>query len=214
MTDDEIEGPEQFSAESRERLRTSAAALTAALERHTAALLEMDGGTSSLPALFALNDDIREVAADWDDAVFEHTGSFPVAIEHLEDEEVDADDEVEPDGADASLPVSVLSRWDLDITDAAALVRAARAAHRRMDPSESEADALAAIGEGHVGQALYALVHEHGEPWFELPGVGMVSGHRTYLRRAPGEPPLEALMLDHDQPPTAPDGQILFSESW
>lgn len=96
MTDAETEDLIQFSAESRERLRTSAAALTAALE---------------------------------------HTGTFPAAIEHRED-----DDDDEPDEADTSLAVSVLSRWDLDITDAAA--------------------------------------------------------------------------LDHDEPPAAPDGQILFSESW
>lgn len=216
MTDAQTDDVEQFSTASRQQLQETADALALALKRHTAALLEMRGGTSELPVLFALNEDVRAAVAAWDDAVFEHTGTFPVAVESDDDEE-DEEEEEEEDRSASELagpvPISVVSRWDLDVIDALALLSAAQAAHRRLHPSESEADAQAWIGENGVAQALYAIVHEHGEPWFDIPGVGAVSGHRAYLRRD-GEDSLEVSDLDYGEPPAAPAGEVLFSESW
>lgn len=214
--DDQVDEIEQYSQESRAQLRDRAGALATALEHHTTALLEMRGGTSTLAALFQLNDDIRQLAAAWDDAVFDHTGTFPIAIESLDedadDDDLEEDEQDGSDGAEASFSVSVMSRWDLDIIDAAALIQAGQAAHCRLNPSESEADAAADIG--GVGQALYAIVHEYGEPWFEMPGVGTVAGHRAYLRRDDGQTPLDEVDQDSDQPPVAPTGNVMFSESW
>lgn len=220
MTDAQTDEIEQFSAASREQLEERAAALTAALERHTAALLRLAGGSSEVTTVFALNDEVRASVSAWDDAVFDHTGTFPVAVEADEEDEDEPDDDEpgaeddRPTAADGPVPISVVSRWDLEVIDTPALLTAARAAHRRHDPSESEADAEAQLGPDAVAQALYAVVHEHGEPWFAIPGVGGVSGHRAYLRRADDERPLEELALDYDEPPTAPEGRVLFSESW
>lgn len=215
MTDDDqaLGEFEQYSQESREQLRDRAAALAAALEQHTAALLEMRGGTSALRILFELNDEVRHAAAAWDDAVFDHTGTFPVAIASLDGDDLDE----EEDGADdpeSSVAVSVVSRWDLDIIDPVAVIQAGRAAHQRMYPAENEVDAAARIGEGEIGQALYAVVHEYGEPWFEIPGVGTVAAHRVYLRRDHDQLPFNESDQDPDQPPIAPAGSILYSESW
>lgn len=217
MTDDDQASGEleQYSQESREQLRDRAAALAAALAHHTAALLEMRGGTRSLATLFELNDEVRHAAAAWDDAVFDHTGTFPVAIESLDDDGADLDEgEDGADGPESSVAVSVVSRWDLDIIDPVAVVEAGRAAHQRMNPAETEVDSAARIGEGDIGQALYAVVHEYGEPWFEIPGVGTVVAHRVYLRRDHDQLPLNESNQDYDQPPIAPVGEILYSESW
>lgn len=149
--------------------------------------------------------------------MFDHTGTFPIAIESLDDDEdddLDDDEQTCADGAEAPLAVTVMSRWDLDIIDPAALIHAGQSAHQRLNPSGSEADAAAYIGEGGVGQALYAIVHEHGEPWFEMPGVGTVTGYRAYLRRDADQQPLDETDQDYDQPPVAPSGNVLFSESW
>lgn len=216
--DDQPDEIEQYSQESRQELRDVAAALATALERHTAALLEMRSGISTLRALVQLNYDIRQAAAAWDDAVFDHTGTFPIALESFDDDDeddaLDEEDEGGSDGAETPLAVSVMSRWDLDIIAPAALIQAGQAAHQRMNPSQSEADAATYIGEGGVGPALYAIVHEYGEPWFEMPGVGTVNGHRAYLRRDDDQPPLDESNQDYDQPPAAPTGNVMFSESW
>lgn len=211
--EDHVDEIEPYSPESRARLQDRAAALATALEQHTRALVDMTGGIDALATLFQLNDDIRQLAAAWDDAVFDHTGTFPIALESVDEEDDDgADQDADdgPDSADGPFSVSVMSRWDLDIIDPAALIRAGQAAHQRANPSDT--DAASDIGE--VGEALYAIVHEHGEPWFEMPGVGTVAGHRTYLRRDSDETPLGELGQDVDEPPVAPTGSVLFSESW
>lgn len=208
---DEIE---QHSQESREQLRDRAAALAAALEQHTAALLEMGGGTSALPILFELNDEVRRAAAAWNDAVMDHTGTSTLAIASLDgDDDLDEEEE-DADDPESPVAVSVMSRWDLDIIDAVAVIQAGRAAHQRMYPAETEVDAAARIGEGDFGQALYAVAHEYGEPWFEIPGVGTVAAHRAYLRRNHDQLRFNESDPDYDQPPVAPAGRVLFSESW
>ena len=214
--DDQADEIEQFSQESRQQLQDRAAALTAALQRHTAGLLELGDGAGAVLSLFQLNDDVRQAVAAWDDAVFDHTGTFPVAVESFDDDDAEEPEEVDREdaaGAEPPRAVSVMSRWDLDVIDPAALVQAGQAAHRRMNPSASEADAAAFIGEGGVGQALYAIAHEHGEPWLEIPGVGTVTGYRAYLRRDDDEPPLDESQ-DYERAPTAPAGEVLLSESW
>lgn len=219
MTDDHQEDDmEQYSQESRTQLRDRAEALATALEQHTTTLLEMTGGTSTPTALFQLNDDIRKAAAAWDDAVFDHTGTFPIAIESLdededEDDDLDQDERDGPNSAEAPLAVSVMSRWDLDIIDPAALIQAGQAAHQRLNPSWSEADI------DGVGQALYAIVHEHGEPWFEMPGVGTVAGHRAYLRRDDDQPQhstrLTRTWINHPSPqPAASCTARAGNQSW
>lgn len=218
MTDVPTEEIEQFSAASREHLQDRAATLAAVLERHTASLLELRGGSSDFAELFALNSEIRAAVAAWDDAVFDHTGSFPVAIQSddedsLEDEDDLGDEHAESVSSGDPVAISVVSRWDLTVIDSSALLSAARASHRRLRPSESEEDAEASL-ENDVGQALYTIVHEHGEPWFEIPGVGAVSGYRAYVRIDSDEPPLEEADLDYSKPPTAPSGEVLYSESW
>ncbi len=54
----------------------------------------------------------------------------------------------------------------------------------------SEADALVAIGD--EAQAVYALLHEAGEPWLELPGTGLLAATRLYVEPDDYEPPGDA----------------------
>lgn len=71
-----------------DRLRQTASRLTAAVEEHTAALLSMGTGLGP-PRVCQLNEVVRNAVAAWDDAVFGHTGTFPVALDFDEDDEID-----------------------------------------------------------------------------------------------------------------------------
>jgi hypothetical protein len=208
---DDIEEIDQFSDESRAVLRHSTDALIAGLRDHVATLLELRGGSSEQPRLFAANDTLEGLLRDWDDAVFDHTGTTALPLDDDEDE-----DFADEDGAD-DVPVEVLtlvSRVDLGVNEPGELLAAGRAAHRRLWPKETEADAAVAVED--VQQAVYALLHEAGEPWLDLPGTEFLAAARVYV--APEE---YAAPEDEDGTPESfsrqvvvPDGTVLFSESW
>ncbi len=207
LDDEHDDYPEQFSEESRAALQSATAALVEGLQRHVQAVLAMRGGTKETPAVFAINEEVERLVDEWNDRVLDHTGTVPLALVTRDDDEEEDEDLVElGDGT----PIAVVSRFDLVVTDSAALTEAGRQAHRRLREDEDEEDAAAAVSD--VGQALYALLHERGEPWYELPGVEVVRGVRRYVR--PDEP---AVPLDEDDleaPIVEPEGEQIYGESW
>jgi hypothetical protein len=63
-----------------------------------------------------------------------------------------------------------------------------------------------------VGAALHALLHEHGEPWYDLPGIDVSHGVRKIIH---AEGPVEIEPdEDVDAPITEPAGRCLHGESW
>lgn len=206
---------DQYSDESRRRLRAAANAFVKEIEQHTARLLELGGGSGQALEVFELHDTLRRAAASWDDAVFDHTGTFPLAIEIDEDDDAQDDDgyDAEED-APSEVSVSVVSRWDIEVTSVEEVVAAGREAHRRNNPDESEEDARLRIGDAAVGQALYALVHDFGEPWFEIPGLELAGAHRVYVARDEQVEVGADEDADDSPPLVVPDGEVLYRETW
>lgn len=107
--------------------------------------------------------------------------------------------------------VSVISRWDLDVVNTEALIAAGRVAHQRQRPEETDQDTAFAISDASA--ALYALTHEAGDPWWDIPGVEVLIGTRTYV--VPDEP-LAPPTDNDDLTPVVlpPPGRVAYSESW
>ncbi|SDV00710.1 hypothetical protein SAMN04488544_3360 [Microlunatus sagamiharensis] len=207
---------DQYSDETRSRLKAAADAFATAIEQHTARLLELSGGSTQVHEVFGLNATVRRAAASWDDAVFDHTGTFPLAVDLDEDDEDDVLDDDEEEDLSSEVSVSVVSRWDLEVTSVEDVVAAGREAHRRNNPDESDQDARARIGDRGVGQALYALVHDFGEPWFEIPGLELAGAHRVYVARDEQLETTDDEDEDEDEslPIVIPGGEVLYRESW
>lgn len=202
--------PEQFSQVTREALELSVAALCEALQRHARQVGGMRGGSSEFPALFEANQEVARLVDAWNERVSEHSGTLPVAqLDDDEDDDFEEDDLAEPTDGEV---LSVVSRWDLRLADSGALLQAGRAAHQRLRPEENDEDAVIAVPD--FGQAMYSILHEIGEPWYDLPGVEVISGIRVFLR--PDETP--APLPDDDdeitEPIAQPAGEVLFAESW
>ena len=213
MDADDVE-TDQFSADSAAELEVATRALTSALDDYLKLVTGLRGGSRDVQRVFAANDVVRREALRWDGAAGDHTGTVPLGIEDLDEDE---DDEVGDEEPESVYEISIVSRWDLDVSDVPALVEGGRAAHRRLQPEESEEDVRVAIPDDDLGPALYALVHERGEPWYDLPGVVVLGGHRDYIDRD-GDQPMTAAAAEDDLPELAPlrlpDGEVVFSESW
>jgi hypothetical protein len=211
--EDEIDDyPEQFSQQTREALGLSVDALVDALQRHAKLLSGMRGGSSEMPAVHDANAEVERLIAAWNERVVDHTGTFPVSLQGFGDED---DEEILEAEEAAELvdgePLTVVSRWDLHVVDTDELMQAGREAHMRLWPDENDEDAAVAVP--NVGQAVYALLHEHGEPWYDLPGIEVVRGVRAYVR--PIDPPTPLSDEDdYDEAIAQPPGERLFGESW
>jgi hypothetical protein len=204
--------PEQFSPQTREALDLSVAALVDALQRHAKQLGGMRGGSRDSPAVFHANAEVERLIDAWSERVFDHTGTFPVSLQGFDgDGEEVTEDEEDPAELEDGDPLSVVSRWDLLVVDTDALLQAGRDAHRRLRPDENDEDAAVAVQ--NVGQAVYALLHERGEPWYDMPGVEVVNGRRAYVRPDEQPPPLSE-ESDYDEAITQPPGERLFGEGW
>ncbi|GAB3812498.1 hypothetical protein [Kribbella italica] len=211
---DETPDIEQYSDESRAALRLRTDELIEGLRAHAEVLVGLRGGSAEREDLFTENEALGKLLGAWDDAVLDHTGTVVPSGGY--DDDVLADEEDEEDGGPVGV-LTLVTRVDLGVRDTAELLNAGRAAHRRLQPEESEADALVAIGD--EAQAVYALLHEAGEPWLELPGTGLLAATRLYV-----EPEDYAIPGDEDEDgfsPEAiveevavPEGTLLFSESW
>jgi hypothetical protein len=198
--------PEQFfSEETRLALAEASRQLTERLQAHTEALLAMTGGPGEQAALYEQNAVLEELVEGWNEAVFEHTGTAPLLLE--EDLDEDEEEEDEPEQV-----ISVVSRFDLRVVDAEALLAAGRAAQERHPVELDETGEREAVESAE--QAIYEISRELGEAWFELPGVDLVAGARAYV--VP-ESPFEPLEADADDVLTeigAPNGSVTHAETW
>lgn len=198
------QSPEQFSEESRKALAEAAQQLTERLQAHTAALLAL-GSQADLDTLFEQNTELEEVVENWNDAVLDHTGTSPLALEVDEDED-------EPDDIEQDQVVSVVSRFDLRVADLDALLAEGRAAQERILAEDEASDLRDPVESAE--QAIYAISREIGEAWFALPGVELIAAARAYV--VPEEP-FEALQPDAEDIVTelaTPNGVVSYAESW
>jgi hypothetical protein len=192
-----------FSVETREALAEASRKLAQRLQAHTEALLAMTGEEEQ-SALYEQNVALEELVEEWNDAVFEHTGTTPLLLDDSEDED---DEEVEQDQV-----ISVVSRFDLRVVDLDALLEAGRAAQERHPAELDESDEKEPVDSAE--QAIYEISREVGEAWFELPGIEMVAGARAYV--VP-EHPFEPLDADAEDVVTeliAPNGVATHAETW
>jgi hypothetical protein len=192
-----------FSAETRDALAEASRKLAERLQAHTEALLAMTGAEEQ-SALYEQNVALEELVEEWNDAVFEHTGTTPLLLDDSEDED---DEEVEQDQV-----ISVVSRFDLRVVDLDALLEAGRTAQERHPAELDEAGEREPVDSAE--QAIYEISREVGEAWFELPGIEMVAGARAYV--VP-EHPFEPLDADAEDVVTeliAPNGVATHAETW
>lgn len=203
MTDPYVE---QYSDESRAALTTATDALIDALQAHRTHLLGLRGGTAELDELFDRQAAIAGVVRDWNEAVSDHTGTDAIALIDDDDDEDDEEDFEDTEPPEAEL-ISVVSRFDLRVTDRDAALAAGREAHLQLWTDENEQDAEAAVP--RVVDALCSIGHQAGEALFAVPGVEPAGGIRHFLdvdEHTPIEP------ADAEFP--VPTGTITRSESW
>jgi hypothetical protein len=215
MDDELSEFPEQWSDETRDALNASVEELIAALRAHAAHVAYLTGRSTEITSVFEVNGQVERAIDAWNQRAFDHTGTFPVSLNGLDedgDQFDDEDDIDKPDELVTSPAVAVISRFDLVVTDTDELIAAGREAHKRNRPEEQDEDAVAAVPD--VGQALYAVLHEQGEPWYRMPGVEVVRGVRAFV--APEEPaePFSDEDADEVEPIVEPAGERLYLESW
>ena len=201
---------EQYTDESRAALTEATRRLVEQLEAHTAYLLTLRGGSSELLDLFDHQEAIGDVVRTWNDAVWDHTGTLALSLNDTEDDPDDWDDDDEDDVDLEGEIVSVVSRFDLRIADADAVLAARREAHRRLWPKENEEDALAAVS--RIADARYSINHEAGEPWFDIPGAQPVSGARVFIAVDQEYEPPDADEVEDDV--SAPLGAVVYTEGW
>jgi hypothetical protein len=193
-----------YSAETRTGLAEASRKLAERLQAHTEALLAMTGEEEQA-ALYEQNAALEELVEDWNEAVFEHTGTSPLLLD-------DSADEEDEDDVDEDQVISVVSRFDLRVVDLDALLDAGRAAQERHPAELDESGELDPVDSAE--QAIYEISREVGEAWFELPGVEMVAGARAYV--VP-ELPFEPLDADAEDVVTeliAPNGVATHAETW
>ncbi|HEU4947895.1 MAG TPA: hypothetical protein VFT31_12135 [Kribbella sp.] len=205
--EDDGQTPDQyFSEETRTALAEASRRLTERLQAHTEALLAMTGGPEEQDALYEQNLALEQLVDGWNDAVFEHTGTAPLLLED------DLDDEEAEEAAEPEQVISVVSRFDLRVIDAEALLAAGRASQERYPIEEEELGDREPVES--TEQAIYEISRELGEPWFELPGVDLVAGARAYV--IPEDPfePLDADATDVLPEIGAPNGTVTHAETW
>ena len=209
MDENEVE---QYSTVSAERLQEAAARLVTVVRSFTTEAVAMRGGTSELAALFQRNEALEAVVDALAEAAFDHTGTFPFVLAgRYEEDDSDEVDE-EPEDEEPVALLSVVSRWDVAVSSTDRLLEAGRAAHRSNRPEETAEDAAAAVS--NEPAALYAILHERGEPWFEIPGIHVISGARAYVQPSSAAEPYDGdpdTLLDAVR---APEGSALHGESW
>ena len=72
-----------------DQVRQAVAELVAELSRHVDSLAELPAGPTSFARLIDLNEPVRRAVAHWDQAVFAHTETLPVAVEDDWSEDLD-----------------------------------------------------------------------------------------------------------------------------
>lgn len=219
---------EPYSPASLAALDRATVELIEALRFHVTAVGELENG-SNAAGLFALNEQVAEAIRTWNDSAFDHTGTFAVPM--LEYPDDDPEDDIAEDAVDVDplattdadttdddpVQLSVVTRWDLEVDDPAALLAAGREAHRTLEPSASAEDAIVAVPDDNPALALYSLIQLYGDPMLEAPGVTVLGGARVYVEADEEiEPPLDEDFDLEDVPDAVEliDGTLRFTELW
>ena len=203
---------EPYTQESRRPLERAASRLVELVQQYTRDVGAMHGGSSETRALFERNEAVARAVSEWNGRAADHTGTIPLLLEEVDENDFQHEQDGDEELTAVEGQVSVVSRWDLNLLDFRELIAAGRSAHRRMQPEETEEDAAVAVAD--TGAALYAVLHEAGEPLFEIPGVEVLSGARIFI--VPDEP----LQLIDDESGDitvtieTPQGRVAFSEAW
>lgn len=210
-TDSEVANLQPFSPHTSQQLTEAAEALTKALHVYTtvvAAITELnDSGV-----LEEAGDRLAVVGARFAQAHMSHlTLGAPIGDVDLLDLTEDGDDEncgeehaVLLDEESAAGPISVFTRQDFVVTDAATLIAAAR-------------ESLDHNGVSSIGHVLYELIHRDGRDSLDQREGLIPTASITLFQR--GETPLRIQMNANNpdyQPLMHPDGETLFSfgEVW
>lgn len=170
-----------FSSESSERLVHATAALLQGLQQYVSDVRAMTGRSAEIPALFARNRNVETLVRAWNDAAIDYTGTAPLLLAErpsLGEAQLDAVEESDSTEDVIAAPLlSVVSRFDLVISNADDLLASGRAAYRRMWPDEDSDDVAVAIPS--PAHALSAIMNATGEPWITCRGSTSLaeSGH-------------------------------------
>lgn len=219
--DTDTDSPEPFSDRSRAALEATTRALITSLTTYLDTVRDISADLTDEEQVDLVSD-VDEAVTDavraWNDAATEHTEIPPL---RLVDDDVDSDwisdeDEDETEPRQRPLPrwLSIVSRYDVEVTDPDALFAAAQAARgdHGYQPEDMTGEAVRRSG---VGNAVYEV--RHGDtPYSDVPGVALRGGSTVYLAHDPtGPDPAPSLRADPDLrrvlPPT---GNVEFLETW
>ncbi len=168
-----------------------------------------------LPADTAVGEAVRV----WNDAAGAHVKVSPLRL--VDDDWANYEEEEDGDGepGERAIPrrLSIVSRYDIDVTDPDALFTAALAAREGQGhaPEEMTQEAIRRAG---VGNAIYTVRHG-GAPYTDTPGLELRGGRTVYLAQDPtGPDPAPGLDTDETDPDLRltlpPTGRIEFIETW
>jgi hypothetical protein len=205
------DAPEQFSAITGSALRASAESVAQLALRYADLAAAMRGSTRDVAAIHSLNDELAEVVGDLNDRILDHSGTLALVMLDAEDEDEEFDDPGDSGpAAEAGTRLSVVSRWDVAVTDPGALLEAGRAAHLRQHPEDEAEDARLAIPD--VGAALWEVLGDDGHLWCNVPGIEPLCGLKAGIAPEDGETATDG--DDLGEALTLPAGEVFRTEAW
>jgi len=154
--------PSSASTSQRDAVRAAAEAVKQALDRHLAAV-EARSGEQDLTVQDAY-DALHDLAADYDDLLFE-TYDEVTPFAFIQPEDVPAAGAAGAPGDPEPDRVTLLARWDLDVTEPDVLLEAGREAVREELRGDEVAEAVADGVEAQVtstSRAIYQVLHAGG----------------------------------------------------
>jgi hypothetical protein len=207
---------EQFSAASAAALEEAARRLSELALRYASVTSDMRGSTRDVHRLFDLNAELEGAVSEFNERSIDHTGTMPLHLNTADpsddDDPFEEEDMDDVPGLDATDYLSVVSRWDVAVTDREALLRAGREAHLRDHPVDAEDDALIAVQD--VGAAIRSLLGDDGRFWFNLPGIEPIQGLKAFFELVEGDEPTEVDVDTVREAINPPIGPMFYSEVW
>lgn len=205
---------EQFSPQSTAALRDAAQRLSETALRYVDMTKNMSGSTSELMRIFDLNDELAAAVVELNQRISDHTGATPLWPHTFDDTDDEPFEEDEGDDAEIEVDeyLSVVSRWDIAVTNRDEVLEAGRRAHLRDHPVDGEADAELAVPD--PGAAVMALLGQSATIWFNIPGTEPLRG--VHVGIVPTDV-LEPQEIDIDSivdNVVPPEGAVFFSEVW
>lgn len=171
----------QWTEQAHTRFRAAADEFADAIRAHCQILSALTGRQSDFQRLFQADTALAQAAANYADAQFEFTGTFP-PLGLVDDDQEEEQDSGDVDSKAAVARVSVLHRADYRVTDPEVVVAAGRSAYRKLWPDESEEDAVADVD--HLGRAFYQIQHLGGVSSLSQIGGMEMAGSTTWILKA------------------------------